>query len=144
MRIVDMGMASHLDPETKKRKSVCGTQRYMAPEMKNKEFYNQSVDWYSLGKLILDCQVTSLPNANWSRLTTPCHWPTAHCPLPTAHCSLLTVHYPLLTSHCWLPTADRSSLIADRCLLTFRGVIRTPRVRSSGKPLVSSIWWTVY
>ena len=26
MRVVDMGMASHLDPETKKRKSVCGTQ----------------------------------------------------------------------------------------------------------------------
>jgi len=56
MRVVDMGMASKLDPETKKRKSVCGTQRYMAPEMKNKEHYNQSVDWYSLGKLILDCQ----------------------------------------------------------------------------------------
>jgi len=56
MRVVDMGMASHLDPETKKRKSVCGTQRYMAPEMKNKEQYNASVDWYSLGKLILDCQ----------------------------------------------------------------------------------------
>ena len=28
----------------------------MAPEMKNKEQYNTSVDWYSLGKLILDCQ----------------------------------------------------------------------------------------
>ena len=56
MRVVDMGMASQLDPETKKRKSVCGTQRYMAPEMKNKELYNTSVDWYSLGKLILDCQ----------------------------------------------------------------------------------------
>jgi tRNA A-37 threonylcarbamoyl transferase component Bud32 len=56
MRIVDMGMASKLDPETKRRKSVCGTQRYMAPEMKAKELYNCSVDWYSLGKLILDCQ----------------------------------------------------------------------------------------
>jgi len=56
MRVVDMGMASHLDPETKRRKSVCGTQRYMAPEMKNKEPYNTSVDWYSLGKLVLDCQ----------------------------------------------------------------------------------------
>lgn len=56
MRVVDMGMASHLDPETKRRKSVCGTQRYMAPEMKNKEPYNTSVDWYSLGKLICDCQ----------------------------------------------------------------------------------------
>jgi len=56
MRIVDMGMASRLDPETGRRKSVCGTQRYMAPEMKAKEPYNCSVDWYSLGKLILDCQ----------------------------------------------------------------------------------------
>ena len=56
VRVVDMGMASHLDPETGRRKSVCGTQRYMAPEMKNKEPYNASVDWYSLGKLILDCQ----------------------------------------------------------------------------------------
>ena len=27
-----------------------------APEMKNKEPYNQSVDWFSLGKLIIDCQ----------------------------------------------------------------------------------------
>ena len=54
MRIVDMGMASRLDPETKRRKSVCGTQRYMAPEMKAKEPYNASVDWYSLGKLTLD------------------------------------------------------------------------------------------
>ena len=60
MRIVDMGMASKLDPETKKRKSVCGTQRYMAPEMKAKELYNCSVDWYSLGKLVLDCQGRSM------------------------------------------------------------------------------------
>ena len=30
--------------------------RYMAPEMKAKEPYNHSVDWYSLGKLIVDCQ----------------------------------------------------------------------------------------
>lgn len=60
MRIVDMGMASRLDPETKRRKSVCGTQRYMAPEMKNKQPYNCSVDWYSLGKLILDCQGRSM------------------------------------------------------------------------------------
>jgi len=29
LRMVDMGMASVLDPETAKRKSVCGTQRYM-------------------------------------------------------------------------------------------------------------------
>eukprot|EP00967_Tisochrysis_lutea_P018380 scaffold20842_cov33-Tisochrysis_lutea.AAC.9 len=50
-----MGMASRLDPETGKRKSVCGTQRYMAPEMKAKQPYDQSVDWYSLGKLVLDC-----------------------------------------------------------------------------------------
>mmetsp|Transcript_922 Transcript_922/g.2867 ORF Transcript_922/g.2867 Transcript_922/m.2867 type:complete len:198 (+) Transcript_922:68-661(+) len=50
-----MGMASRLDPETGKRKSVCGTQRYMAPEMKAKQPYDESVDWYSLGKLILDC-----------------------------------------------------------------------------------------
>ena len=28
----------------------------MAPEMQAKEPYNCSVDWYSLGKLILDCQ----------------------------------------------------------------------------------------
>jgi len=56
LRVVDMGMATKLDPETGRRKSVCGTQRYMAPEMKNKEPYNQSVDWYSLGKLIVDCQ----------------------------------------------------------------------------------------
>lgn len=56
LRIVDMGMATKLDPETGRRKSVCGTQRYMAPEMKNKEPYNHSVDWYSLGKLIVDCQ----------------------------------------------------------------------------------------
>jgi len=60
MRIVDMGMASRLDPETKRRKSVCGTQRYMAPEMKAKEPYNCSVDWYSLGKLALDCQGRSM------------------------------------------------------------------------------------
>ena len=60
MRIVDMGMASRLDPVTKRRKSVCGTQRYMAPEMKAKEMYNGSVDWYSLGKLILDCQGRSM------------------------------------------------------------------------------------
>mmetsp|Transcript_14049 Transcript_14049/g.42850 ORF Transcript_14049/g.42850 Transcript_14049/m.42850 type:complete len:702 (+) Transcript_14049:171-2276(+) len=55
LRMVDMGMASRLDPETGKRKSVCGTQRYMAPEMKAKQPYDQSVDWYSLGKLVLDC-----------------------------------------------------------------------------------------
>jgi len=67
MRIVDMGMASRLDPETKRRKSVCGTQRYMAPEMKNKEPYNCSVDWYSLGKLILDCQGRSMYAEETSR-----------------------------------------------------------------------------
>jgi len=55
LRMVDMGMASKLDPETGRRKSVCGTQRYMAPEMKAKQPYEQSVDWFSLGKLILDC-----------------------------------------------------------------------------------------
>ena len=60
MRIVDMGMASKLDPATGRRKSVCGTQRYMAPEMKAKELYNCSVDWYSLGKLVLDCQGRSI------------------------------------------------------------------------------------
>ena len=63
-------MASKLDPETKRRKSVCGTQRYMAPEMKAKELYNCSVDWYSLGKLILDCQGRSAHaervNREWS------------------------------------------------------------------------------
>jgi len=56
LRMVDMGMASRLDPETGRRKSVCGTQRYMAPEMKAKQPYTVSVDWYSLGKLILDCR----------------------------------------------------------------------------------------
>jgi len=56
LRVVDMGMATKLDPDTGRRKSVCGTQRYMAPEMKNKEPYHHSVDWYSLGKLIVDCQ----------------------------------------------------------------------------------------
>merc|ERR1719446_1662101 len=50
MRVVDMGMASTLDPETGRRKSVCGTQRYMAPEMKAKQSYDTSVDWYSLGR----------------------------------------------------------------------------------------------
>merc|ERR1719446_1288853 len=55
MRVVDMGMASTLDPETGRRKSVCGTQRYMAPEMKAKQPYDTSVDWYSLGRLVLDC-----------------------------------------------------------------------------------------
>ena len=33
----------------------------MAPEMKNKQPYHHSVDWYSLGKLILDFQVARLP-----------------------------------------------------------------------------------
>ena len=55
MRIVDFGMASLLDPETKRRKSVCGTKRYMAPEMRDRIPYNSSVDWYSLGVFIQDC-----------------------------------------------------------------------------------------
>ena len=45
MRMVDMGMATRLDPATGRRKSVCGTQRYMAPEMKAKQPYHHSVDW---------------------------------------------------------------------------------------------------
>ena len=85
MRIVDMGMASRLDPETGRRKSVCGTQRYMAPEMKAKEPYNCSVDWYSLGKLILDCQVSAAPPQP-HRLPPPSSPPQAHRlpPLPAA------------------------------------------------------------
>jgi len=71
MRIVDMGMASRLDPDTGRRKSVCGTQRYMAPEMKAKQPYTTSVDWYSLGKLVLDCQgrsvYTKLVSVDWAR-----------------------------------------------------------------------------
>jgi len=52
VRLVDMGMA--IATEGKMRQSVCGTQRYMAPEMKNNEQYDASVDWYALGKMLLD------------------------------------------------------------------------------------------
>lgn len=48
----------------------------MAPEMKAKELYNCSVDWYSLGKLILDCQGRSAHAERVAREWTAAHLDT--------------------------------------------------------------------
>ena len=52
LKLGDFGLAAELDSNKKKKKTVCGTPNYIAPEILNEKFYQYEVDIWSLGVII--------------------------------------------------------------------------------------------
>ncbi len=48
----DFGLASKLDYEGQKRKTICGTPNYIAPEILRKQGHDYAVDMWSLGVIM--------------------------------------------------------------------------------------------
>jgi serine/threonine protein kinase len=51
IKIADFGWSVHSD---KKRKTICGTVDYLAPELVDREYYDQSIDNWCLGVLLYE------------------------------------------------------------------------------------------
>jgi len=54
IKVADFGFAIQLTKEQQKRKSVVGTPAWMAPELINKNFYNELVDVWSVGVILIE------------------------------------------------------------------------------------------
>lgn len=65
IRLADFGLAKLLQKskggELKRTKTFCGTREYIAPEMINGEYYDQTLDLWSLGVLIYELLVGHTP-----------------------------------------------------------------------------------
>ncbi len=59
IRLGDFGFAKKIHKE--KTYTICGTPEYMAPEVLNKEGYDESVDWWALGVIIFEMLVGYSP-----------------------------------------------------------------------------------
>ena len=51
IKIGDFGLATKLEFDGEKKRTICGTPNYIAPEMLRGESYDFSVDWWALGVL---------------------------------------------------------------------------------------------
>ena len=54
IKIGDFGLAAKLEHPTERRKTICGTPNYLAPEIIKDKQYGVSVDWYSLGLVVYE------------------------------------------------------------------------------------------
>eukprot|EP00493_Phyllostaurus_siculus_P002418 UN02431 len=49
VKILDLGLSCRLENMTDRKKTVCGTEGYLAPEIVSQEGYDERVDIFSLG-----------------------------------------------------------------------------------------------
>lgn len=69
LKLTDFGLSKNII-ESGKTKTLCGTHFYLSPEMINGDYYNYSVDWWSLGVIAfrLICDRLPFSNPNLSKL----------------------------------------------------------------------------
>ncbi|OCT69483.1 hypothetical protein XELAEV_18040794mg, partial [Xenopus laevis] len=60
-KLADFGLCEKVVRRDGKIKGCCGTRNYLAPEMLTSEFYNESVDWWSVGVIMYKMVVGKLP-----------------------------------------------------------------------------------
>lgn len=59
IKVIDFGLAKVIGDE--KTNTICGSAQYMAPEVLNGEFYDYSIDFWSLGAVLFECFVGKPP-----------------------------------------------------------------------------------
>ena len=53
IKVIDFGLAKVIGDD--KTNTICGSAQYMAPEVLNCEFYDYSIDYWSLGAVLFEC-----------------------------------------------------------------------------------------
>ena len=61
IKITDFGLSKILDDMNEKVFTLCGTPQYIAPEVVYKRGYDKGVDWWSLGCVLYEFLIGSLP-----------------------------------------------------------------------------------
>ncbi|CAF1070431.1 unnamed protein product [Adineta steineri] len=61
VKLGDFGLAKENIDENHKTKTICGTAEYIAYEIYNRDFYDENVDWWSLGILIFELSTFRTP-----------------------------------------------------------------------------------
>ena len=63
IKLGDFGLATKLEFDGEKKRTICGTPNYIAPEiLEGKAGHSYEVDIWSLGVIMYNCYLTSYPN----------------------------------------------------------------------------------